>query len=151
MHGFEFAALLAVEQLALITDDSERGNAFAQRNPEALSDINVFVHVANVDVDEHEVRIEDWAILGVVEVDVEDMAVPAPVPAKVDEDALVGGGGGLQGGSEIGLRLGRIGIDVARCAKAQVRGEQKCDSENEVFQRFHRLTISSLLQVCHST
>ena len=89
MHGFEFAAFLAVEQFALITDDSERGNSFAQRNLEALSDINVFVHVANVDVDEHEVRIEDWAILGVVEVDVEDMAVPAPVPAKVDEDALV--------------------------------------------------------------
>ena len=125
MHGFEFAALLAVEQLALITDDGERGNAFAQRNPEALSDINVFVHVANVDVDEHEVRIEDWAILGVVEVDVEDMAVPAPVPAKVDEDALVRGRGCLQGCGEIGLCLGRIRIDVAGGAQAGARGKQE--------------------------
>jgi hypothetical protein len=50
---------------------------------------------------------------GIVEVDVQHLAVAAPVAAEVDEDALVGLRGGLEGGGQVGFGLAGIGIDVA--------------------------------------
>jgi hypothetical protein len=46
--------------------------------------------VADVDVDEDEVGVENGQVLRVVEVDVEHLAVAAPVAAEVEQDALVG-------------------------------------------------------------
>ena len=66
------------------------GTPSAEWNAIVLGDIDVFIHVPDVDVHENEVRLEDRAILRVVEVDVEHLAVAAPVSAEIEDYALVG-------------------------------------------------------------
>ena len=46
-------------------------------------------HLADVDVDEDEVFGEEFEVGRLVEVDVEDLAVAAPVAAEVEDDAFV--------------------------------------------------------------
>src|SRR6185437_14343880 len=74
-HLFEFAAFLAEEDLAGVAEDDEGGHSFLERNSVALGEIEVGVVVADVDVDEDEVRLKDGEVAGVVEVDIEDVAV----------------------------------------------------------------------------
>ena len=87
--------------------------------------------MADVDVDQDEVGLEDGQVRGVVEVDVEHLAVAAPVAAKVEQDALVGGGGGLEGGGEVGLGLRRVGIDFAAGGAGGAGGQGQDRSKGE--------------------
>src|SRR6185437_14283395 len=112
-HLFEFAAFLAEEDFAGVAEDDEGGHSFLEGNSVARGELEVGVIVADVDVDEDEVRLKDGDVAGVVEVDVEDVAVAAPVSAEVDDDALVGGGGSFEGGGELRAGQGGIGVDVA--------------------------------------
>ena len=63
-----------------------------------LGDVEVLVEVADIDVDEEEVLVEELEVRGLVEVDVEDLAVAAPVAAEVEDDPLVFEAGLLEGG-----------------------------------------------------
>ena len=84
----------------------------------------------DVDVHQDEVAFEQGQVAGVVEVDVEHLAVAAPVAAKVEQDALVGLRGGVEGGGQVGLGLRWIGIDVAArgCARTAPKArEGECD------------------------
>ena len=113
VHGLEFSGFLAVEQLPMFVEDGEGGDAFAKGYLVTLGDGGVLVYVSDVDVDEDEVRFEDGAILWRVKVHVEDLAIPAPVAAEVEEEALMGCGCGFESGSEVGLGLCRGGVDFA--------------------------------------
>ena len=128
-HGFKLAALLAVEQLAFLAKDGQGGNAFVQRASGTRGDVEIGVHVADVHVDQDEVGFKNGQVAGVMEVDVEHLAVAAPVAAEVEQNALVGCGGGFQGGGDIGFGLRRVGIDVAaggvgRCRRQRPAGQQ---------------------------
>src|SRR5208283_817010 len=112
-HVLELSTLLAVKQSALLAQDGQGGNAFVQRDLVLGGDVQIRVHVADVDVDEDKVGFEDGPVFGVVEVKIEHPAVAAPVAAEIEQDALVRSRGGSKGGSQIGFGLGRIGIDVA--------------------------------------
>ena len=47
-----------------------------------------------------------------VEVDVEDLAVAAPVAAEVEDDALVLEAGLLEGGGDVGFGIGVCGVEM---------------------------------------
>ena len=54
-HGtgsFELAAFLAEEELAVGIDNGDGGNATFERNVVFLGDIEIFVHLADVDVND---------------------------------------------------------------------------------------------------
>jgi hypothetical protein len=64
-------------------------------------------------VHQHEIRVENRLVTGVVEVEVEDLAVAAPVAAEIEQNAAVRGGRGLERGGQVGSGLPGIGIDQA--------------------------------------
>ncbi len=75
-------------------------------------EIEVGVVSAYVDVHEDEIGFEDGAIDGIVEIDVEHVAVAAPVAAKIQQDTLMLYRGGLQGCCQFLPGLGRSGVDI---------------------------------------
>lgn len=74
-------------------------------------EIEIGVDAAYVDVDEDEVCLQDRPILRVVTINVEDLAVGAPVATEVEQNALVAMGGDLERLSKIVAGLRRVGID----------------------------------------
>ena len=94
-------------------EDGECGNAFVDGNLVLVGDVDVVVHLADVYVDEDEVLASSSALGLLVEVDVEDLAVAAPVAAEVEDDAFVLGAGLGDGGSYVG---GGVGGGRSRCA-----------------------------------
>lgn len=94
-HRFKFTGLLTVEKLAGFAEDGDGRDATVKRDLVLCGDVEIGIVTADVDVDEEEVGFEEKAILVVVEVDVEDLAIGTPVAAEVEEDALVGLRGGL--------------------------------------------------------
>ena len=70
-------------------EDGERGDAFVDGDLVLFGDVDVVVHLADVDVDDDEVLGEELGVGALVEVDVEDLAVAAPVATEVEDDALV--------------------------------------------------------------
>src|SRR5271165_4174848 len=57
-HRLEFAGLLAVEQRAVLIEDRERRNPLGDRDVIARRDIQIPIHLADIDVHEHVVRLE---------------------------------------------------------------------------------------------
>ncbi len=68
--------------------------------------------MADVDVDEDKVFGEELGVGALVVVDVEDLAVAAPVAAEVEEDALVFAAGLGEGGGDVGGGVGGLGVEV---------------------------------------
>ena len=101
-----------VEKIAVRVDDGERWNAFGDGDVVLLRDVDVLVHVADVDVDEDEVFGEELGVGALVIVDVEELAVAAPVAAEVEEDALVFGAGADEGGGDVGGGVGGLGVEI---------------------------------------
>jgi len=110
-HGFEFAGALAIEQLAVFVENGERGYAFSQRDLIALGNVLVLVHVADVDVNEHIIGVQDGFVGRVVEVDIQNLAIAAPIAAEIEDDALVLRSRGFESGREIEASLLRSRID----------------------------------------
>lgn len=118
-HGFKFAGTLAVEELAVLVEDGEGGNAFGQRNLVALSDVLIPVYSSetDIDVDNDVVGLEQGLVGRVVEVNVQDLTITAPVAAKVEDDVLVSNGRSLESSGEIGLGLLGSGVDNRRLGR----------------------------------
>ena len=129
-HALEFSALLAVEQLAFFAEDGEGGYASTKWDLVLGGDVLVLVHVADVDVDEYVVGVKQGQVPRIVEVEVEDLAVAAPVAAEVEDDAFVGLGGCLEGGGDVSLGLGRFGIDVVAGRAGGGDAEDKKNGDN---------------------
>src|SRR5476649_1403116 len=122
-----------------------------QRNLVFLGNVLIHVHVPNVDVDQDEVGVENRQIGGIVEVEVEDLAVAAPIAAKVDQDTLVIGRSGLESGGQIGPGLRGVRIDVASSGVRGAGGTGQQGSpqtgQPEQLDGLHRETLQH--QVCH--
>ena len=125
-HGFKFAGALAIEKLAVLVEDGEGGNAFGQRDLVALSDVLVPVYSseADVDVDNDIVGFEQGLVGRVVEVNVQDLTITAPVAAKVEDDVLVSDGCGFESSGKIGLGLLGGGVDIGSLGRG---GRDGCD------------------------
>ena len=106
--------------------------------------------MADVDVDEHKVGFENGQVRGVVEVNVEHLAIAAPVAAEVEQDALVGDRGGFEGGSKVGFGLRRVGIDFAAGRTGGSDARARTAAMASMLMVFiGRGTLQSLLLVCH--
>lgn len=105
--------MLAIEQGSFFAEDSKRGYTVVKRNLIFPGDVEIGVVLADVDVDEDEIGLQDGQVFRVVEVDVEDLAVAAPFAAEVEQDTLVGGRGGLESGGDVGFGVRGVGIDFA--------------------------------------
>ena len=108
----ELLFAFGVEKLSVRIEYGQGGNAFGDGDVVLLRDINVFVHVTDVDVDDDKVFGEDLGVGTLVIVDVEDLAVSTPVAAEVQEDALVLATGADDGGSDVGGGVGGFGVEV---------------------------------------
>ena len=89
-HRLEFAGPLAVEKLAVLTQDRKRGNALVQGDMVAVRNIQVFVEPPDIDMHQDEVSVQQRSIRGIVEIMIENVAISAPVAAKVENHAVVG-------------------------------------------------------------
>ena len=81
-----------------------------------LGDVEVGVDVADVDVDLDEVLRQKLGVRALMSVDVENLAIAAPVSTEVYEDAFVGAAGFGDAGFEVffGVRNGGIEIFLDR-------------------------------------
>ena len=121
--GFEFAAFLAEEELAVVIENGNGGNAAFEGNIVFLGDVEILVHLADVDVDNDEGFIEGGSDFGAVEGFVEDVAIEAPVAAEDDEDAFVAGRGRLEGVGNFGVGIERGIVDLLAVERlAETRG-----------------------------
>src|SRR5208337_2995400 len=87
---------------------------------------------------EDKVGFENRPVAGVVEVVVQHQTVAAPVAAKVKQDTLVGGRGGLECGGNIGLGLIRFGVDLAAGGVGRAGGKNQSERKGEKFDGLHR-------------
>ena len=117
-------------------------------------DIDVFVHVADVDVDDDIVLREELGVGALVVVDVEDLAVAAPVAAEVEKDAFVFVASPCQGGGDVGVASGGLGVKAfvwlgddlgnclgrwcdGQCKKSECRaGRSVCGYRDHVYKIF---------------
>lgn len=110
--GLEFAAFLAEEELAIGIEDGDSGDAAIERDIVFFGDIEIFVHLSDVDIHDEEGLVEGGSNFGALEGFVEDVAIEAPVAAKDHEDAFVGSGGGAQGSRDFGAGIGIGGKEI---------------------------------------
>jgi hypothetical protein len=110
----ELLVALGVEEPAVGVKDGEGGNASGDGNFIFSGDVHVLVDgaVADADVDEDEVLVEELGVGALMVVDVEDLAVAAPVAAEVEEDAFVLAGGAGDGDGDVGRGVGGVGVEV---------------------------------------
>ena len=117
----------------MLVEYGEGGNAFGQRNLVALGDVLIPVDPckADVDVDNDVVGIEQGFVGGIVEVDIQNLAIAAPVTAEVEEDMLVGDRRGLESCGEVNLGPLRCGIDVVLLSLGGRDGGDEESGEHE--------------------
>jgi hypothetical protein len=108
-HVSELGGLLGVEKLAVGVEDGESGNSLLERDIVLFGYVEVFVEVSDVDVDEEEVLVEEFHIGVLVKINVEDLAVTAPVTTEVEDDTFVFEAGLLESGSYVGFGIGLRG------------------------------------------
>jgi hypothetical protein len=101
--GLEFAPFLAEDELAVGVEDGDCWDAPIERDIVFLGDVEILVHFADVHVDDEEGPVKGGSDFRAVEGFVENVAVVAPVAAEDEEDALVGGRGGVDDLRDLGL------------------------------------------------
>ena len=70
-------------------DDGEGGNAFGDGDVVLFGDIDVFIHLADVDVNQNKVFVEEFSVGTLMVVDVENLTITAPVATEVEQNSLV--------------------------------------------------------------
>ena len=134
----ELLLAFGVEEFAVGVDDGEGGNAFGDGDVVLLRDIDVLVHVTDVDVDEDEVFGEEFGVGALVIVDVEELAVAAPVAAEVEEDALVFAAGLGESGGDVGGGVGGLGVEVLVDLVDDLRGGLSCGATARISEKCRR-------------
>jgi hypothetical protein len=103
---------LAEEELAVGIEDRQRGDAAVEGNIVFFGDVEIFVHAADVDVEDEEGFVQGGSDFRAVESFVEDVAIEAPVAAEDDEDAAMGRGGGVESFGDLLAGIGIGGIEI---------------------------------------
>ena len=103
---------MAEEELAIGIEDGEGGYTAVERDIVFFGDVQIFVHLADVDMDDEERFVEGGSDFGAVEGFVENVTIEAPVAAKDDENALVGRGGRLESFGDFLVGVDARGIEI---------------------------------------
>jgi hypothetical protein len=111
-HVSELGGLLRVEKLAVGVEDGESGNSLLEGDVVLFGYVEIFIETADVDVDEEEVLVEEFQVWALMEVNVEDLAIAAPVAAEVEDDSLVLEAGLFESGGDFGFRVGLGGVEM---------------------------------------
>jgi hypothetical protein len=136
----------------MIAEDRERRDTLFNGDPVFLGDIEIRIQIADVHVHEYIVGFENGTVLLIVEVDVEHLAIAAPVSAEINENAFVGGGRSFQCSSDISMRLRGVRVDVAICSKCCTRKQHRGGDQVQKPGPFHRGESSgsgTTASVCH--
>lgn len=129
--GFEFAALLAEEELAVGVEHGDGGDPAFDRNIVFLGHVEILVHVADINVDDDEGLVQGRTDFGAMESLIQNVAIEAPVATEDDEKALVPRRSGTQSLGDFGVCIPRWVVDlllVERLTKA--RGGGALDHNN---------------------
>src|SRR5665213_2007792 len=113
-HIRKLASCLRVENLAVWSKHGQCGHALVDRDAVLRGDVYVGIHVADPYVDEDEIFIEQFRVGGLVKVDVENLAIAAPVAAKVQDHAFVLTLCLGQPGCDIGGGISGLGVEMLR-------------------------------------
>jgi len=111
-HVSELGGLLRVEKLAIGVEDDESGNSLLEGDVVLFGYVEVFIEAADVDVDEEEVLVEEFQVWALMKVDVENLAIAAPVAAEVEDDSLVLEAGLFESRGDFGFRVGFGGVEM---------------------------------------
>ena len=129
--GFEFAALLREEELAIGIEDGDGGDAAVEGNVIFLGDVEITVHFPDINVNDEERFVERGSDFGRVERFIEDMTIEAPITAEDDEHTSVGCGGGVKGLGDFFGGIGGGGVDIlALDGLAKARGNGMSAEDN---------------------
>jgi hypothetical protein len=111
-HISELRGLLRVDELSVGVEDGESRNSLVEGNFVSISNVQIFVEVADIDVDKDKILFQKIRVGGLMEVDVENLAVAAPVAAEVEDDTFVFDAGLLESGGDIGLGVRLCGVEM---------------------------------------
>ena len=111
-HVAELGGLLRVEKLAVGVEDGESGNPLLERDVVFFGYVQVFIKVADIDMDNDKVLVEEFEVGTLMEVDVEDLAVAAPVAAEVEDDAFVFEAGLFESSGDVGFGVRFGGVEM---------------------------------------
>jgi hypothetical protein len=126
-HVSELRGFLRVDKFAVGVEDGESRHSLLEGNFVFFGDVQVFVEVADIDVDKDEILFKKLRVRRLVEVDVENLAVAAPVAAEVENDALALEAGLLESGCDVGLRVGLGGVEMLfDCRRCRNRLTYRC-------------------------
>ena len=92
-------------------EDGEARDSALERDLVFLGDVSVLVVAADVDVDEDEVVVQNVEVGLLVHIDVQHLAVSAPISAEVKDDALVFVLRGDESLRDVVICVGCIGVD----------------------------------------
>jgi hypothetical protein len=92
--------LLAVEEFAVGIEDRDGRNTILNGNLVFFGDVEILVHLTDVDVGDEEGFAESGSDFGTVEGFVKDVAIETPVAPENEENAFVSGGGGAKNVSD---------------------------------------------------
>src|SRR5208283_1169793 len=124
--GLKLAVFLAKEEFPGGIEHRDGGNAAIEGYIVLLGEIEVFVELAGVHVDNDKILSEGGGDFGAVKSVVESVAVAAPIGAEDDENAFVGRRGGMERFVDFLLGVDTGGIEILSGSMGQGRGARGC-------------------------
>src|ERR1700722_20890215 len=88
-HRLELALDLAVEQFSVSVENSQLGHAVLERYAILCGDVRIAVIAADIDMHQHEIILQQLEIGGLMEINVEHLAIDTPVASEIEDDPLV--------------------------------------------------------------
>jgi len=93
-HRDELPVFLAVQQLSMFVQHGQRRHALVHRNLIPRRQIQIHVLVPDVHPHQNEIALQNGPVGRIVKVDVQHLAVAAPVAAKIEQNPLMRRSGG---------------------------------------------------------
>lgn len=87
------------------------GTPLFQGHTVAGGEVEIRIVTPDIDGDEHIIGFEQVTVGGIMKVDLQNLAISAPVATEIEQDALLFPGGLDQRGRDIGFALGAIRVN----------------------------------------
>ena len=107
---FELLFTFGVEKFPVGIKDRECRNALSDGDVVPFGDIDVFIHLADVDMNQNKVFLEEFSVGTLMVVDVENLAIAAPVAPEVEQNSLVFAVGADESGGDVRVSVGGLGV-----------------------------------------